>query len=202
MRMRRVLILAGFGVGVLLSLATAAPAAAQAASDPGQPAAQADAPGEIGVICLSNACMKAAPSEPRRDAAAAARAIEAGDVSKVMLAGGTPEDVIAAMRTRLSQDPDAIFNPESPRPVPLSRWMDGIAESYGDGEIPRLVQYNGRNSLAFFTPSGRLAAVTTIPGMNGPGIAPRGEVYNVPPPVPPPPPPPPPAELLRQWSGQ
>ena len=96
--MTRVLFLAGFGLGALLSLATAAPAAAQAASDPDQSAVQSDAPGEIGVICLSNACMKATPSEPRRDAAAAARAIEAGDVAGVMMAGGTPEDVIAAMR--------------------------------------------------------------------------------------------------------
>lgn len=200
--MTRILLLAGFGVGSLLSLATAAPAAAQAASDPGQPAAHSDAPGEIGAICLSNACMKAAPSEPRRDAEAAARAIEAGDVAKVMMAGGTPEDVIAAMRSRLSKDPDAIFNPDSPRPIPLSRWMDGIAEAYGDGEIPQLIQYNGRNSLAFFTPSGRLSGVTTIPGMNGAGITPRGPVYNVPAPPPPPPPPPPPDEYIAGLRAQ
>jgi hypothetical protein len=142
--------------------------------------------------------MKATPSEPRRDAAAAARAIEAGDVAKVMMAGGTPEDVIAAMRSRLNKDPNAIFNPESPRPIPLSRWMDGTAESYGDGEIPRLIQYNGRNALAFFTPSGRLSAVTVVPGMNGEGIAPRGPVYNVPPPPPPPPPLPPFGEFSAQ----
>lgn len=193
--MTRVQYFAGFGIAALMSLATAAQAQPAAAHDSSPPVAQSDAPGEIGVICLSNACMKATPSEPKRDAAAAARAIEAGDVAKVMMAGGSPEDVIAAMRSRLSKDPDAIFNPDSPRPIPLSRWMDGIAESYGDGEIPRLIQYNGRNSLAFFTPSGQLSGVTAIAGMNGAGIAPRGAVYNVPPPAPPPPPPPSPAEL-------
>lgn len=189
--MTRVLFSAAFAVGAFISLATAAHG--QSASGPGQPAAQPEPPSEIGVICLTNACMKA--SEPRRDPAAVARAIEAGDTAKVMIAGGTPEDVIAAMRSRLGKDPDAVLNPDAPRQVALSYWMSGIEESLTDGEMPRFIQNNGRTSMAFFDASGRLKGVTTIPGMNGAGIPARGEPYDVPVPRPLPPPPPPFGEL-------
>ena len=166
--------------------------------DPGQPTAQSDAPGEIGVICLSNACMKAAPSEPRRDAAAAARAIEAGDVAGVMKAGGVPEDVLAAMRSRLSQDPDALLNPDAARQVPLSLWMSGTERHLNEGAVPRFIQDRGRTSLAFFSPAGRLVAVTRPPGLNGAGIPPRGAAYDVPAPASLPPPPPPFGEFSAQ----
>jgi hypothetical protein len=196
--MKRVLLSAAIGIGAAIGLATAAHA--QSASDPGRPTAQSKVPGEIGVICLSNACMKA--SEPRRDPAAVARAIEAGDTAKVMIAGGTPEDVIAAMRSRLAKDPDAVLDPASPRQVALSYWMSGLERHIDEGESPRFIQNNGRTSLAYFDASGRLKAVTTIPGMNGPGIPARGEVYDVPVPPPPPPPPPSPAELLGALSAR
>lgn len=200
--MTRVLYSVAFGVGVFISVATAAhgqPATAhQAASDASQPAAQSDAPS--GFICLTNACMKG--SEPPRDAAAVARAIEAGEVAKVMTAGGTPEDVIAALRSRASKDPEAIFDPNSHNQAALSYWMSGTDRHLNEGAVPQFIQNNGRTSLAFFAPSGRLVAVTTPPGMNGPGIPARGEAYDVPVPAPPPPPPPPPEVLLREMRGQ
>jgi hypothetical protein len=189
--MSRVLILVGFGAGALLSLATAASQAANASSPP---AAQPDAPS--GFICLTNACMKGASVAPPRDATAVAVAIEAADIAKVMTAGGTPEDVIAALRSRLARDPDAIFNPASANQAPLSLWMSSTENHLNQGEIPLFIQNNGRTSLAFFTASGDLKAVTTAPGMNGAGIPARGAAYDVPVPAPPPPPPPPPAELL------
>lgn len=151
--------------------------------------AQSDAPS--GYICLTNACMKGTSAAPPRDPAAVTRAIEAGDTAAVMIAGGTAEDIIAAMRSRLRKDPDAILNPDASRQIPLSRWMNSIDEGLNDGEIPRFIQNNGRTSLAFFTPSGRLVGVTTLTGMNGQGIPARGEAYDVPVPDAPPPPPPP-----------
>jgi hypothetical protein len=199
--MTRVLHFAGLGVGALLSLATAAhaqPAAAPlATSGASQPAAQTDTPGEIGVICLTNACMKTV-SGPPRDAAAATRAIETGDIEKLMMAGGTPEDVIAALQSRLRNDPNAIFNPESANQAPLSLWMSSTERHMNEGAVPQFIQNNGRTSLAFFSPSGHLDAVTTVPGMNGAGIPLRGVAYDVPAPAPPPPPPPP----FGQFSAQ
>lgn len=117
--MARVLFFAGFGAGALMGLATAAhgqPAMApQAASDSSRPAAQSDAPSEIGVICLTNACMKGTSSAPRRDPAAVARAIDAGDntalgaeVSQV-LAEANGANMTPGSRVNFSDQPPRVI---------------------------------------------------------------------------------------------
>lgn len=139
--------------------------------------AQSDASSQF--ICLTNACMKVTSSAPQGDGATLARAIEAGDPAKVMIAGGTAEDVIAAMRSRLSNDPEAVLNFDGGDQVPVSGWMSTTDRQLNNGAIPQFIYNNGKTSLAFFSSSGGLMGVTTLPGMNGEGIPARGAAYDV-----------------------